>query len=430
MTSEIEELLKTQIAGDYDVIVAGAGPAGVPAAIAAARNGARVLLIESNGCLGGVWTAGQLTWVFDIQRTAIGEEIIQGLHELDACVLAPGEDMHNFTYDVESMKFLLEKMCLDAGVDVLLHTRVVAAHIENKQMRAIMTESKSGRQAWTASCFIDCTGEGDLGALAGNAFDKGSEEDGAMQPMTHMAMIAVKDVQTVSDQVSFYDGHYNHTPSQIKFKKTLDDLGIETSYGHPTLFQVKDDLLALMINHQYGVDSCDAAAVTKASMAARAEIFSVVKRLAESDGPFKDVQLVSTAEYIGVREGRRLRGHYKVCIEDLMSGKRHDDAVTRVRFNVDIHSTDPAKDKGLKTVKVIPYDIPLRALVAKDVDGLLMAGRCISGDWKSFASYRVTGDAVSMGEAVGAVAALAVTSKRLPLDIPWSEVAVRIPELR
>ena len=430
MLNDVHEILDTQVAGHYDVIVAGAGPAGVPAAIAAARNGAKVLIIECHGCLGGVWTAGQLTWVFDIQRTAIGEEIIQRLHQHDACVLAPGEDMENFTYDVETMKFILEQMCLEAGVDVLLHTRVAAAHLEERRMQAILTESKSGRQAWVARQFIDCTGDGDLGALAGNAFDMGSEENGAMQPMTHMAMIAVNDIEKVKGHVSFYDGNYNHAPSQRAFQAILQSLGIDTSYGHPTLFQVKDNLLALMINHQYGVNSCDSAQVTKATIAARAEIFAVVKALSESDGPFRGVQLVSTAEYIGVREGRRLSGHYKVCIEDLMSGRRHDDAVARVRFNVDIHSTDPEKDKGLQTVKVIPYDIPLRALVAKDIDGLLMAGRCISGDWKSFASYRVTGDAVSMGEAAGAVAALAAQRDVCALDLAWTDVAAVIPQLR
>jgi hypothetical protein len=376
MHKEIIENLQTPIAGRYDVIVAGAGPAGVPAAIAAARNGAKVL----------------------------------------------------FTYDVESMKLILEQFCSEHGIDVMLHTRVVAAQVDDsRRLRSIVTESKSGREAWLAHSFIDCTGDGDLGALAGNSFAMGSEENGAIQPMTFMGLMAVPDLAAIEECVSFYGGAYDHLRTQKRFSAYLDALGVETSYGHPTLFQVRENLLALMVNHEYGVDATDARSVTKATFRGRAEVNHVVDALGASQTPFAGSMLVSSAEHIGVREGRRLGGHYKVTIDDLMSGRRHDDAVCRVRFNVDVHSSDPEKDKGLVTRKVIPYDIPLRALVAKDVDGLLMAGRCISGDWLSFASYRVTGEAVSMGEAAGAAAALAAKQEALPHELDWDELREIIP---
>jgi len=429
-TQHFQESLNTPIAGDYDVVVAGAGPAGVPAAVAAARQGARVLLIECNGCLGGVWTAGLLTWVFDIEKTDLGGEIIERLGGRCGCVFANGEQMINFTYDVETMKLVLDEMVLEAGVDVLLHTRVVAADVNaDREMKAVVTENKSGRQAWRAKAFIDCTGDGDLGALAGNAFAMGSEENGAIQPMTYMGMIAVPELDAVSDQVSFFGGQYNHLESYKRFHETLKRLGVETSYGHPTLFQVRDNLLALMVNHEYKVDATNARQVTQATMRARAELNRVVDGLNGGGSPFVGTFLVASAEHIGVREGRRLAGHYQVTIDDLMNGKRHEDAVCRVRFNVDVHSSDPKKDKGLKTQKVIPYDIPLRALIARDVHGLLMAGRCISGDWLSFASYRVTGEAVTMGEAAGLAAALAVRLGCHPHELPWAELASAMPPL-
>lgn len=228
MTVLMEEHLRTPVVGRYDVIVAGGGPAGVPAAVRAARHGARVLLLENNGCLGGVWTAGILAWVFDIEDTQLGHELTERLAARRACVFANGANMVSFTYDVETMKVVLEEMCMEGRVDVRLHTRVVAAHVDEcKRLRAVVTESKSGRQAFTADAFIDCTGDGDLGALAGNAFEMGAEDDGRRQPMTMMGLMAVRDVTAVADHVSFHGGRYSHVQAYGRFKSTLGALGIE-----------------------------------------------------------------------------------------------------------------------------------------------------------------------------------------------------------
>lgn len=402
----IDESLKTPVAGDYDVIVAGGGPAGIGAALGAADAGARVLVIEAAGCLGGVWTAGLLSWVFDISESGIGRELTDRLLKVSGCTFANGEGMRNFSYHAERMKCLLEAMCAERGVDVLLHTRVVSAIAESSSaIHAVATESKSFRQAWTARTFVDCTGEGDLGALAGNAFVMGDAE-GVCQPATMMALISVPDVDAVVDQVSFFGGAYNHLEAHKRFAATLKTLGIDTSYGHPTLFHLGGNVLALMINHQYGIDATDALSVTRHTLEARAEINRVADALQAGGTPFRGTQLVSTAEHIGIREGRRLAGEFEVTRDDLLQGRRHDDVICTVRFNIDIHSSDPKKDKGLKTVKVPAYDIPARALKARDVPNLWMAGRCISGDRDAFSSYRITGAAVSMGEAAGRAAAL------------------------
>lgn len=426
---KVTEAINTPIRGAYDVIVAGAGPAGISAAIAAARSGARVLLIEANGCLGGVWTAGLLTWVFDIEKNIIGGEIIGRLQERSACVMAPGENMQNFSYDVESMKYLLDDMCLSAGIDILLHARVVATELnESRKLTHLMTESESGREAWAAHAFIDCTGNGSLGALAGNRFAMGNE-DGETQPMTFMGLIAVPSLDAVSEYISFYGGEYNHLECCGRFSNLLRDLGIETSYGHPTLFQLKDNLLALMVNHEYGFDATNTRDLTKATMSGRGELNRVVDGLSSSEGPFRGAVLVSSAEHIGIREGRRLKGLYEVVYEDLITSRQHEDAVCTVRFNIDIHSTKKSKSKGLKTEKTPPYQIPLRALIAHDVDGLLMAGRCISGDFLAHASYRVTGEAVSMGEAAGVCAAISARTGSLPRQVRWTSMQAGLAEL-
>jgi len=211
------------------------------------------------------------------------------------------------------------------------------------------------------------------------------------------------------------------------FKSELKRAGVTTSYGHPTIFPVREDLVMLMLTHEYGIKPWEAAAISEATMRSRAEIFAVVRSLRKLGGPWQGLQVAATAEHIGVRDGRRIRGRYQVTREDLVNGARHDDAVTRVTFGVDIHAH--SKEANLKepihraNTKARPYDIPLRALMAKDVDGLMMAGRCISGDFVAHASYRVTGNAVAMGEAAGAVAAIAAKSGRMPHEVGWDEGA-------
>jgi len=405
------------IVEETDVVVCGAGPAGVCAAIAAARMGAKTRLIELHGCLGGVWTAGALSWIIDSAgKPGIMAEITDELERRGARATRVPNGK-NYAYDVEAMKLLLEEMCVAAGVDVRLHTRVVAAArgVDNR-LSVVITESKSGREAWSAKVFVDATGDGDLGALAGCGFEMGSPETGAVQPMSLMAWIT--GVQF--DEIEAFVGGSMGEPKKRLFAE-MERAGVPPSYAGPTIFRVRNDLFALMANHQYGVFANDAEAITKATLEARAEVHRLVSALKSLGGIWKGLQIVATGAQIGVREGRRIHGHYEVSAEDLRDGVKHEDAICRVTFGIDVHSTNPDKNKGVeaKPHKSQPYDIPLRALIAKDVDGLLLAGRCISGDFIAHSSYRVTGNATMMGQAAGVCAALAVSQDCLPQAVPF-----------
>ncbi len=156
---------------DADVIVCGAGPAGVTAAITAARAGARVRLFEWRGCLGGVWTAGLLGYFLDFDKPGFAKELRVKLDERNA--RANSNNPKSFCYDPEALKLLLEELCVEAGVKFQFHTKVSAAYREGRRLTTVVTESKSGRQAWRAPVFIDATGDGDLGALAGCSFEIG-----------------------------------------------------------------------------------------------------------------------------------------------------------------------------------------------------------------------------------------------------------------
>ncbi len=405
---------------NVDVVVCGGGPAGIAAAIACARQGARTRLIELHGCLGGVWTTGALSWIIDsADKPGIMAEIADWLNARDARRLRV-RGGKNYAYDVEEMKLLLDEMCVEAGVEIRLLTRVVgAARDSENRLSVVITESKTGREAWHALAFIDATGDGDLGALAGCGFDVGHPETGNVQPMSLMALITGLQF----DQIEPYVGGSIKEPKQ-RLRALMHELGVPPSYGHPTLFRIRDTLFALMGNHQYGVKCDDAQAITEATIRARREIHTQVAALRAHGGVWSNMRVVSTGAQIGIREGRRIHGRYEVTGEDLLYGARFEDAVCRVAMGIDVHSTDPAKTKIVeaKPHRSQPYDIPLRALIARDVDALLMAGRCISGDFIAHSSYRVTGNAVAMGQAAGICAGIAALSDRLPHDVAWREV--------
>ncbi|MBE0534173.1 MAG: FAD-dependent oxidoreductase [Phycisphaerae bacterium] len=410
------------IVEDADVVVCGGGPAGIAAAIAAARCGARTRLIEVNGCLGGMWTAGLLSWILDSDnKSGIMREILQRLEKHNAVARYGG----SVGYDVEAMKLLLETMCVEAGVHVRLHTRIVAAGVHEGRLAIAVTESKSGRQAWRAKVFVDCTGDGDLAALAGCTFAEGRPGTGAVQPMSMMALLTGLVPAEVARFVRGLAEPLGENNPKARLLEEMQRAGVAPSYTQPTLFCIKDDLFCLATNHQYGVKANDAEGTTRATLCARAEIHTLVDALVRLGGCWKNMHIIATPEHIGVREARRIRGLYEVSADDLINGARHADAVCRVTFPVDVHSTDPTKDKGItrEGVRARPYDIPYRSLIPVDVKGLLLAGRCISGDFVAHSSYRVTGNAAPMGEAAGTAAAMAAQSNRAPEHVPWDEIS-------
>ena len=383
----------------YDLIVAGGGPAGVSAALAAARRGKRVLVIESQGSLGGIWTSGLLGCMLDFDQCATTRELTE---RLDALGARHERSPSYYTYEPEYMKIVLDRLCAEAGVEVRLHTHLVAAYRggDGHRIETVVTESKSGREAWRGKDFLDATGDGDLGYLSGCAFDIGDGK-GNDQPASMCAVVAVRDAKAL-EPFTVYRRSWAEATSA--FAAELRRAGVEASYGRPTLYVLHPHLMLMMANHEYRVKIDDAASVTAASMHAREENFRLVDALSRLGGAWSDIRLVATAEQLGHRTARRIHGRATVTKEDLIAGARQPDGVCTVHFTVDIHAPNekaPATDDA--KIRTKPYQIPLRALQAKDAENLWMAGRCLSGDFIAHSSYRVTGVAVATGEAVGRV---------------------------
>jgi len=423
-TNQVSEAAReTPVAREADVVVCGGGPAGVSAALMAAAAGARTVLLESGGCLGGVWTSGLLGYILDakpdspVTRRLVDELDRLGgekrLSELSSKV-GYAWAKNSFIYDAEAMKWVLERECLRLGVTVQLHTRVCAVVRDGGRIQAVVTESKSGRQAWTAGAVIDATGDGDVAAQAGCGFDLGRPGNGETQPLTLMCLVTTAFPERLRPY-TFGSGSSLH--------RALAEAGVKLSYGAAVMFRVRDDLYAFMMNHRYG-SGLDAAELTRATFEARNEINEAIRTLRAQGGIWEGLHVVATAPQIGVREGRRVHGRAQVTVDDLVKGAVQPDGICRVTFPIDVHST--RKDSGEafdsdNKIKSQPYDIPLRALLAADVDNLLLAGRCISGDFLAHSSYRVTGNAVATGEAAGTLAALAVREKRDPAQVSWAE---------
>ena len=414
---------------EADVIVAGAGPAGICAALAAAREGARVRLIDVHGCLGGVWTAGLLCWIIDAaNKPGLIAEIGRELDRRGARRYRT-KGGENFAYDPEVMKGLLEEMCLEAGIEIRLHTRVVAAARDSgNRLSVILTESKSGREAWGAKVFVDATGDGDLAFLAGCGFNMGDLK-GKVQPMSLAAVVTGPRFEEVEPFI----GGSNHE-AKHRLLEAIRRGGVEPSYQPPIMVAIHDDLFGLIANHEYNVPCDDARALTEATLRARKEVNAIVHALKRQGGVWENLRLVATGEQIGIREGRRIHGRHTITVDDMIQGTVPEDSVGICTFGIDVHSTDATKSKGFThgaaKDRTRPYGIPMRALIARDCDGLLLAGRCISGDFYAHSSYRVTGNATATGEAAGICAALAAAGNTLPREVEWARIQRRLEALR
>jgi len=425
--SLLEAARRIPVAGHTDVLVVGGGPAGIGAALGAAKAGASVRLIETAGCLGGIWTAGLLTKIIDGQnKPGLMKDLLRTLAQRGSDV---AKQTRGEVYDPEICKLVLEEWCVEADIKLHYHTRVAAAVTDGRnRIAAVLTESKSGRQAWTAERFIDCSGDGDLAAHAGCRFDVGVGDQCECQPMSMIALLTGLDPAKVPEFI-----RESGPEAKPRLLQLMQSAGIDPSYSMPTLRHLHSGIFSLMTNHEYGVPATDAEQVTKATIRARGEIHRIVETLRKLGEPWDALAVVATAEQIGVREGRRIHGRYTITGEDIVKGMRHPDAVCQARFGFDVHNlfddgSNPDLVRRFRSAGSKPYDIPLPALIAADVDGLLMAGRCISGDFIAHSSYRVTGNSVPMGEAAGQAAAVSLIRDVLPHELSWRDVQETISQ--
>lgn len=416
----VEPSRELTIAGYYDTIVCGGGPAGFAAAVATGRNGAKTLLVELAGCLGGIWTSGNLSIILDGNgKEGVFKELLDRLKEEGGYLHTNYKE--EFTHDAEVMKIVLEQMCAEAGVDLHLHTRIVDAVVENGAIQAVITESYSGRRAFTAHSFIDATGNGDLAFRAGCSFETGHPKTGQTQPASMLAILY--GVPQSQENTSIPEKHQ-------ELRSFLQSADVNPSYQSPCIFKLPNPNFSFfMMNHEYAVRCDSTEDISKATLNGRKELFESVKKLRKAPG-WENVHLVSTSSHIGIREGRRIKGLYKLVAEDLITGRAFPDGICEVSFQVDVHSLSRDAEIGYFDggIEPKPYQIPYRSLVSGEISNLGMAGRCVSGDFWAHASYRVTGNSVPMGEAIGYAAAHAFRNNCSLHEVDGTEVSAYMRE--
>ena len=405
----LEAPRRTRVAADVDVLVVGGGPTGIGAALAAAREGARTLVIERHGMPGGVWTAGLLNPLFDFEKKGwLVAELIERLKKAGAWRAWK----FSWTFDIEAMKLLLETMLAEAKAASWYYSLVADTIVERGRVRGVVVEGKSGREAVLAKVVVDCSGDGDVAARAGVPFRLGRVPDSACQPLTLMFEIDGLGDWVQTKAVDLYD--------RMAEAIQRDRLPVKLPFGRvnyaPWIINVpRPGAAVVQATHVYQINPLDTRDLTRATILARRQAHDLVQVMKRIPG-LESVRLVQTAPAIGVREARHLAGRYTLSLDDLRAGRRFEDGVTFGAFGVDIHDVKPG-EKSAHGTKIRPYQIPYRCLVPESVRGLLFAGRCISGTHEAHASYRVTGTCMAMGQAAGLAAALAARQGKSPDEI-------------
>ncbi|MEN6336208.1 MAG: FAD-dependent oxidoreductase [Phycisphaerales bacterium] len=439
------------LAGETDVLVVGGGPAGLGAALGAAAAGAGVILAERYGFLGGNATAALvMPWMsFHTQgspdqaiRTRLmphdhgpGQAVIAGVVRrfVERLVAAGGaiqpslETGYTVPFDPEIFKLVTLDLLDEAGVAYLLHS--LASDIGDAgSRRQVVFETKSGPVVVAARVVVDCTGDGDMAARAGAAFEIGREEDALTQPMTLM-------YRMVDFQYAAFEGYVREHPDQWQGVHGLWDL-IRRVTEAGELNLAREDLLMFATPHEHevavnstrvtqvlGTDVWD---LTYAEWEGRRQMRQIAAFLRRYVPGFENAYVAQSGVTIGVRETRRILGEYQLTADDLLTVRRFDDVVARGSYPLDIHSPT-GKGTVLRRLPADEaYDIPLRALIPRDVDGLLVAGRCISGTHEAQSSYRTMPISMATGQAAGVCAALAARHALTPRDVSACDVQAEL----
>lgn len=397
----------------YDVVVCGGGFAGVSAAIAASRKGAKVLLIDANNCLGGAageclvnpfmpyytHKDGELLLLSD----GIFTEICERLKKLD-CDLNGREYVPDGkvsgTFNEEHLKIVLQRMALESGVKLLFHTHVVGVKKEGRKITSITVSNKSGIYDIAGKVMIDATGDADVAALAGCETVLGRADDHLCQPMTLCFRISNVDIPRFNADRPNMQAKYKQFRNEGKIKNVREDVLVFRT--------TSDNILHFNSTRVVKHNPIDAESVTDAEIIAREQVAELFDFLKKNVDGCQNAVLVSTAMRIGVRESRMICGDYVLTQDDLLECRIPEDTISVCNYDIDIHNPEGSGTSHYYFPEGKYYGIPYRALIPKDADNLLAAGRCISSTHEAQASYRIMPTCCTLGQAAGVAAYMAV----------------------
>jgi len=409
-----------------DVFVAGGGPAGAAASIAAAAQGAKVYLAEGHSCFGGMGTAGRVPNFMrfgdgvNFLADGVGRKIYNRLKKSGKLYR---DGIHGaVSIDAEVLKRVYDELITEAKVDFTFHTHLIAVEKKGSEVEYAICAAKSGIFAVKARTFVDATGNGDLCAWAGAPYEKG-DKDGNLMPGTHCSLWADIDWQKVYQARKNGQNHY-----KVLVKAIEDGVFTYPDRHLPGISQVGEHLGGGNVGHTFGVDGTDEKSLTKALVWGRKltkEYETFYKQYLQG---YENMTLAATGELLGIRETRRITGDYVMNLDDFKRRAVFDDEIGRYNYPVDIHPMRPDKKSfeqftkewtTLRYEKGESYGIPFRSLKPKGLDNVLVAGRCISSDRYVQSSIRVMPGCFITGQAAGIAAAITAekNTKTRSLDI-------------
>lgn len=445
-----------QIKHKTQVLIVGGGTAGSVAAIAAARCGVKVTLVERYGFLGGLLTGGLVGPMMSFH--AGSQQVVQGIpHEvverLKTIGASPGH-VHDTTgfcstvtpFDPEGLKKLFFEMCVEEQVELFLHTLVTDVIIQDGAVQGVVGFSPTGAKLmFLADSIVDSTGDGNIAALAGAEFIIGRSTDGLTQPATLMIRMGGVCLERVLDYMRAHPEEFRISPEvNLDSLKPEDIHSVNGFYSLVRKAQHAGDLsfpcsrvlffpgvrkgeVTVNMTRVHNVNSLVVEDLSKAEIITRKQVDEVVYFLKKYIPGFEEAFVIDTGAFIGIRESRHIVGDYILTMEDILHAKRFETAIACGGYPIDIHRPDEA---GIEEYHPPPgeyYTIPFECLLPRGIAKLLVAGRCISATHEAAGAIRVSPIAMATGQAAGVAAALSVLYSVEPrkLDIALVQQKLR-----
>lgn len=425
MKTYTENAKELPISAEVDVLVCGGGPAGIGAAIRSARLGAKTMIVEYFDCLGGMATSGMMSHWGGRSSSKVMLELFKKTRESNNTFgYEQGNEVGDNAIHHESQKIVLNEMMTEAGVDMLFYTLCCGAVVENGRVTGVIVQNKSGRSVIRAKCVVDATGDGDVAAYAGVPFFKGREDDGKMQPCTLMFKIGGVDYSKAVFPGSFETTVQTERGELQAMAKEM----LPFPAGHVLLYrQPTDGTVCCNMTNDIEIDGTSAESLTEGLKVCRSQIMPIIKFLKEYVPGYKNCWLMSSGSMLGIRETRHFEGMETLTPEAILQAKVYDNwVVKRAYFNFDVHNlTGASLDKtGIQKNWVQPddYSIPYGCLLPKEIEGLVLSGRNISGSHLAHSNFRIMSVCIALGEASGTAAALSAMSGKRLRDIDVKEI--------
>ena len=409
--------------GEFDVVVVGGGPAGIAASWSAAKHGAKVLLVERYGFLGGMGTAGGVTNFAGLYGVRQGEmkQVVHGVvDEIFDRLLAmdglndPQDGMQGRirvrSYDMSAYKCVADQMMVDAGVELLFHAWAAQVSMEGSRIKALFVETKSGRQAVLAKSFIDCSGDADVAAFAGVPYETGDGQGSGLYPTTmfrlahvkpEAAMAAVGEFQAIN---VFMKKVQAEKPGAYQFPR---EGAILRPQKNPSEWRANVTQIAQSNGH--AMDATDARQLSQGELDGRQQIGEFFRFLKNEVPGFSQSSITEIAPQVGIRESRRIQGVYSLTGDDILNCASFKDSIGCSAWPMEMHAQGkiewqfPPQAQG--SHQRLYNDLPWRMLVPQSVMNLLVAGRCASMTHEGQSAARVSGGCFVMGQAAGTAAA-------------------------